>query len=76
LNNIRWEIFDYLQAEFRRSWYLTENAPPDFPAYGCRIPVDIEEPVARAMYWGVMNRVRSKPWVHRFIVSDAFKQSY
>ncbi|MGC2224935.1 MAG: hypothetical protein WA624_22505 [Methylocella sp.] len=76
LNNIRWAIFDYLQPEFRRSWHLAEKATQNFPMYRYRIPADIAEPVARAMYWDVMNRVRSKPWVHRFIVSDSFKQRY
>ncbi|MBM0108927.1 hypothetical protein JM946_29725 [Steroidobacter sp. S1-65] len=45
LNNIRWAIFEYLKPEFERSWHLTENATPDFPAYGYRIPDGIVEPV-------------------------------
>lgn len=76
LNNIRWAIFDYLQPEFRRSWHPTEKATPDFPMYGYRVPADITEPIAQAMYWDIMNRVRSKPWVHRFIVSDILKRRY
>lgn len=76
LNNIRWAIFSYLQPEFRRSWYLTEKATPNFPIYSYRVPADIAEPIARAMYWDVMNRVRSKPWMPRFLVSDYLKQRY
>jgi hypothetical protein len=76
LNNIRWAIFDYLQPEFRRSWHLAEKATPDFPMYGYYVPADIADPAARAMYWDMMNRVRAKPWVHRFVVSDCFKQLY
>jgi len=75
LNNIRWAIFDYLQPEFRRSWHLTDKATPNFPMYGYRVPAEITEPVARAMYWDAMNRVRSKPW-HRFTVHDSFKRHY
>ena len=75
LNNIRWAIFDYLQPEFRRSWHLTDKATPNFPMYGYRVPAEIIEPVARAMYWDVMNRVSSKPW-HRFTVHDSFKRRY
>jgi hypothetical protein len=76
LNNIRWAIYDYLRPEFARSWHLTERATPDFPAYAYRYPEGCTEPVARAMYWDVMNRVRAKPWMHRFIVSDSFKCRY
>jgi hypothetical protein len=76
LNNIRWAIFEYLQSEFRQSWHLTEKATPDFPMYAYHFPTDIAEPVARAMYWDVMNRVRSRPWVRRFVVSAPFKQRY
>jgi hypothetical protein len=45
LNNIRWSIYDYLQPEFRRSWY-----PTNPPFYSYRVPPDITEPVAHAMY--------------------------
>ncbi|MCP3439796.1 hypothetical protein [Bradyrhizobium sp. CCGUVB14] len=76
LNNIRWAIFDYLEPEFARSWHLTEKATELFPIYAYRFPEGCTEPVARAMYWDVMNRVRAKPWVHRFVVSDSFKQRY
>jgi hypothetical protein len=71
LNNIRWSIYDYLQPEFRRSWYLTNP-----PIYSYRVPPEITEPVAHAMYWDVMNRSRSKPYVERFVVPDFFKRCY
>ena len=76
LNNIRWSIYDYLQPEFRRSWHLTNKATPDFPIYSYRVPPAITEPVARAMYWDVMNRSRSKPYVHRFVVTESLKGRY
>lgn len=76
LNNIRWAIFEYLQPEFWRSWHLTENATPDFPRYAYHFPALITEPLARAMYWNLMNRVRARPRVHRFVVSDSLKQRY
>ena len=76
LNNIRWAIFDYLLPEYRRSWHLTENATQDFKAYSYHIPDEVTDPIARAMYWDVMNRVRTKPWVHRFIICDSLKKCY
>lgn len=76
LNNIRWAIFDYLQPEFRRSYYLTEDATPDFHAYSYHVPEAIVEPIARAMYWDVMNRVRQKPWIRPFIIHELHKRRY
>ncbi|MBI4182552.1 MAG: hypothetical protein HY521_00980 [Proteobacteria bacterium] len=76
LNNIRWSIYDYLQPEFRRPWHLTPKATPRFPIYSYRVPSDITEPVARAMYWDAMNRSRSKPYVQRFVVAESFKRRY
>jgi hypothetical protein len=76
LNNIRWAIYGYLQPEFQRSWHLTDRATVQFPIYSYRVPAEITEPVAHAMYWDVMNRSRSKPFMPRFVVRDAFKWCY
>lgn len=76
LNNIRWSIYDYLQPEFRRSWHLTDKATPESPIYSYRVPPEIAEPVARAMYWDAMNRSRSKPYVQRFVITDSLKRRY
>src|SRR5580704_1673845 len=76
LNNIRWSIYDYLQPEFRQSWHQTDKATPDFPIYSYRVPSNITEPVARAMYWDAMNRSRSKPYVQRFVVTESLKRRY
>lgn len=76
LNNIRWAIYQYLQPEFLRSWHLTDRATTDFPMYGYRVPSEIAEPLAVAMYWEVMNRSRSKPYVQRFVISPRMKMLY
>jgi hypothetical protein len=76
LNNIRWAIYWYLQPEFRRSWHLTDRATADFPAYGYRVPSEIAEQVAVAMYWNLMNRSRSQPYVQRFVISPHMKTLY
>ena len=76
LNNIRWAIYDYLQPEFQRSWHWTDQATVQFPIYSYRVPAEISEPVAHAMYWDVMNRSRSIPWMPRFVVADALKRRY
>jgi hypothetical protein len=76
LNNIRWGIFDYLRPEFARSWHSVGSANSNFPKYAYDFPAGCNEPIARAMYWDLMNRVRGKPWMHKFVVSDSFKQRY
>lgn len=76
LNNIRWAIYEYLQPEFRRSFHLTDQATRDFPIYNYRVPAEIIEPVALAMYWDAMNRSRSKPYFQRFVVTELLKGRY
>ena len=68
LNEIRWAIYEYLVPEFQRAWYRVDEI-----AYGYHVPQRIEEPVARAMYWDLMNRVRMKPWISRFSVDPYLK---
>lgn len=76
LNNIRWAIFEYLKPEFARAWRELEPPDSEFPQYTYDIPKACTEPIARAMYWDLMNRVRAKPWMHQFVVSDSLKQRY
>lgn len=76
LNNIRWAIFEYLQPEFLRSWYLVGNAIQRPPVYSYRVPVEIAEPVGAAMYWDLMNRLRAKPYMEHFEVGNYLKRRY
>ena len=71
LNNIRWSIYRYLQAEFNRSYRLTDMATEDFHHYSYLVPEDIKDPVAIAMYWDLMNRTRSKPYMQEFILTGS-----
>lgn len=76
LNNIRFAIFEYLRDEYGRSWHPLGSAFVGAEMYGYRYPTDCIEPVARAMYWELMNRVRSKPWMQRFVIDDAFRHRH
>ncbi|WP_331375141.1 hypothetical protein [Sinorhizobium chiapasense] len=76
LNNIRWAIYRYLQPEFVRSWHRTNIPGADFPAYSYRVPSEITEPVAVAMYWEAMNRSRKPPYVQQFRLHDHAKEIY
>jgi hypothetical protein len=76
LNNIRWAIFDYLQSEYGSSWHVRESSFRDLQMYGYRYPTECSEPMARAMYWELMNRVRARPLMHRVVIADVFKHRY
>lgn len=76
MNEIRWEIFTYLRIEFGRSWHLTGKKIGSSQLYSYDIPSEISEPVARAMYWDLMNRVRAKPLMHRLVVHEYCKNHY
>lgn len=76
LNNIRWEIYVYLQPEFHRSWHRKEEWTELFPMYGYHVPCEIVEPIAHAMYWDAMNRSRSIPYVQRFMIPEDMKSQY
>lgn len=76
LNNIRWEIYEYLQPEFRRSWHRKEGWSEMSPMYGYHVPPAIGEEIALAMYWDAMNRSRSRPYVQRFMIPAYAKTEY
>ncbi len=73
LNDIRWEIYEYLLPEYRRSWHEKNRFDGD---YGYRVPASISEPFAQAMYWDLMNRVRRRPYMRRFVVNKSFKRPH
>ena len=73
LNDIRWEIYQYLLPEYKRSWHTKNEFYGD---YGYRVPASIAEPFAQAMYWDLMNRVRGRPYLPRFVVNESFKRPH
>lgn len=73
LNNIRWGIYDYLRPEFARSF--TKDDPTSI-AYRFLYPPDCSRPVARTMYWDLMNAVRSTPYFPKFEVTRYLKMRY
>lgn len=73
LNNLLWGIQTYLQPEFERSWTPDQIVPL---RYSYQYPAGLKDPLARACYWELMNRVRSGPIFRRFSASSSFKQLY
>lgn len=73
LNNIRWGIFGYLQPEFSQSfeWLDAQEV-----GYRYNYPEDCLRPLAQAIYWDLMNKVRSRPFFPRFISTESLKNRY
>lgn len=76
LNNIRWAIYRYLRPEFSRSYHLTGKVFADLKMWSYHVPEAVSDPLARAMYWSLMNRSLSPPYVPEFRIPDIFKQRY
>lgn len=76
LNGIRCAIYKYLLEEYRRSYRVTSESGPTFEVYRYDVPEEIQDTIAYAMYWEVMNRVRAQPSMDRFVVSDVLKLRY
>jgi hypothetical protein len=74
LNNIRLAIYRYAREEFARA-YVRTDAPFE-GMYHFDVPSAISEPVARAMYWDLMNRMRRVPFMRPFDISDFLKSIY
>jgi hypothetical protein len=71
LNNIRLAIYRYAGEEFARAYVRTDT--PFEGMYHFDVPSAISEPVARAMYWDLMNRVRGRPFMLPFAISEFLK---
>jgi hypothetical protein len=72
LNDLRWAIYDYLMPEFVRAY---ERCDPE-PMYRFNYPSGVKQPLAQAMYWDLMNAIRSKPYFPRFTVTRSLKDLY
>ncbi len=73
LNNIRWDIYDYLQPELTRSIVWEDGDPPK---YRYTFPHGVTGDFAKERYWELMNEVRRPPYMRRFQVPDWLKKRY
>lgn len=72
LNEIRWAIFEYLHPVYRSCFRQKRGEI----AYSYVIPTEIEQPLARAMFWDLMNAVRTPPYFRRFKATEILKRRY
>lgn len=66
LNEIRWGIYQYLRAEFERSYRPCNRG--GVPSYRFEVPTDITKPLIESMYWELMNGMIKHPYFPRFTV--------
>ncbi len=74
LNNIRLGIRAYLTYEFQRSYTPVNFGSLD--AYEYNIPENIKSDYAKHCYWELMNQLRSKPYMPKFVICNSFKTEY
>lgn len=73
LNNLRWGPYDYLKPEYLRSF---KKDVPAAMKYRFTYPPNCTSPIARSLYWDLMNSVRSRPYMPRFEVDRYSKMRY
>lgn len=73
LNNVRWGIHDYLMPE-----YLRAKVPDSLDPikYSFKFPEGISHEFGRFCYEALMNSVRRKPCMERFVANRTFKTRY
>lgn len=77
LNNLRWEIYEYLKPLYQSSVeYYPGKYFPDQKAYKYNYPENIKNEYAKEIFWNLMNDVRSEPYIKRFKVSRYLKMRY
>lgn len=71
VNNICWGIHAYLGPVFAESFRPHEG---DSVYYDYVFPNEIRDDVARNWFWRLMNHVRSKPYLNKFVGSHYLKK--
>ena len=71
LNNVRWGIQTYLAPTYERSYMV---GPEDSLAYSYEYPKDIQQDIPRQWFWRLMNNVRARPYLKKFVGARYFKE--
>jgi len=72
VNNVRWGLQDYLLPVFRQSFAMV---PGDAIRYEYHFPASVSDAVARQWFWRLMNHVRAKPYIKRFVGANYLKRA-
>jgi len=71
LNNVRWGLQTYLSPTFTRSY---RTSPEDSALYSYVYPDEIREDIPRQWFWRLMNNVRARPYLKKFVGAHYLKQ--
>ncbi len=74
LNNVRWGIYEYLQPLYKQSRRPRSDIAYDKNACLYEYPEHVTNSYVQARFSELMNDVRSKPYMPRFIVSENLKK--
>jgi len=75
LNNIRCGIHNYLIPVYQEAYhYLGEDE--GLPNYRYKIPKAIQSELIIGLFWDLMNRVRTRPYVEQFKLDPLYKKRY
>lgn len=70
LNNVCWGLQDYLRPTFARSY---KAGPKGSLRYKYDFPHAIQQDIPREWFWRLMNNVRARPYLRRFIGAHYLK---
>lgn len=71
LNNVRWGLQDYLVPTYEASF---ERDPANVLSYSYKYPTAIANEVPRAWFRRLMDNIRSKPYLKRFVGAHYMKR--
>jgi len=71
LNNVRWGIQVYLSPTFMRSY---RAGPEGSLVYSYEYPSDIQQDIPRQWFWRLMNNVRARPYLKKFVGARYLKE--
>lgn len=73
LSAIVWEIHLYLRPEYDRSTVFWFDEKMAMQMYKFEPPAELEQSFAKAMHWDLLNMVRRRPYLPRFIAGGNMK---
>lgn len=76
LNNIRWGIYVYANAERNRSMKESRDKKMHFPKYQYIYPPQVISDLGKKYYWDLMNDVKCEPFIQPFEVTKHLKTKF
>lgn len=71
INNLRWGLQAYLKPIYERSY---KPVPENPPKYTYDYPTEISADVPREWFWRLMNNIRTRPYLKKFVGAHYLKK--